>query len=159
MSAFVCDRDHIAYLASFCRIDWDFSYYWNKEWHFVNTSEDALLLGQKLWDENITSVLYRYSDRTREDIPGPIGEDFVLNLEDLFCDNFNPVQVLKACICLEYQSCEHAEYEGSEAYAILKTIQARAIRCLPGYKEAKWGAPKRHSKAVLFILNGSNSHE
>ena len=50
----------------------------------------------------------------------------------------SPVQVLKACNCLEYQSCEHPGWEDSQARANLEVIRAYAVRQLPGYEDADW---------------------
>jgi hypothetical protein len=85
--------------------------------------------------ENFRSVNHRYAEEGepagmyeyREPKVGPIG--------------YNPVQVLKAIHCLEYQSCEHPEWETSEARAFLKALEARTIRKIPGYDAAEWGPP------------------
>lgn len=56
--------------------------------------------------------------------------------------NFNMVQVLKSCDCLEYQSCENDDYEKSIAAKIINSIRTHAIHALPGYDDAAWGAPE-----------------
>jgi hypothetical protein len=46
--------------------------------------------------------------------------------------------VIKAADCLDYQSCEHPEWDKSEAKQLLDAIRAAAISKLPGYEEAEW---------------------
>lgn len=84
------------------------------------------------------SVRYRYPEGP---LPGPIA------FEDtpVMCDGrlrlykrLTPVQVIKACDCLNYQSCEHPEWETSEAKRLLDGIREAAISSLPGYSQAEW---------------------
>lgn len=68
------------------------------------------LIGQILWNENYKSVNYRYN----ENEPNPTY---------FFSYKFvNLGQSLKAIDCLNYQSCEHPDYEKSEAKNILNTL-------------------------------------
>lgn len=41
--------------------------------------------------------------------------------------------ILKACACLDYQSCEFDGWQSSPARRILQRIQHFAIGCLPGF--------------------------
>ena len=50
----------------------------------------------------------------------------------------DPVQVLKAIDCLEYQSCDHPGWKDSEARKFLEALRAKATSQLPGYHEAQW---------------------
>jgi len=82
-----------------------------------------------LFEENCRSVDYRYGevnprDYRYENRPG--------------ARELSPVQILKACNCLEYQSCEHPDWEDSRARACLASIRAQAVRMLPGYEDADW---------------------
>lgn len=52
--------------------------------------------------------------------------------------HYSPVQILKACFCYSYQSCETEDWESSSAKVIIENIQDNAIRCLSGYEEADW---------------------
>lgn len=95
-----------------------------------------------LWEENLKSVAYRYQD---DQLPGPEGEDFIVTPQDVLDHHwpqFDPVQVLKACNHYEYQSCEHPEWQDSEAKAFIEALRRRAIHALPGYDDAEWGAPE-----------------
>ena len=92
------------------------------------TEETVARVGQVLWDENVKSVNYRYDEyRPAESYhykPFPV--------------SLTPANVLGLINCLSYQSCEHPEWEDSEAYAILQSIKAAAIDALPGYS---WEMP------------------
>ena len=50
----------------------------------------------------------------------------------------SPVQVIKACDCLEYQCSDWSEWQGSTAERALARIRQHAICALPGYDEAAW---------------------
>jgi len=141
MSAYMCDRRHIAYLVAAMRR------YEVATWEPVSDEER----GQALWDENRMSVEARYPDTVGhpEDMPGPVGESFRFNEADVgeWCSHrFDPVQVVKACQCYEYQSCEHDGWNAragrsSRAKGWIESLTAHAIGVLPGYDEAEWGAP------------------
>ena len=49
-----------------------------------------------------------------------------------------PVSVLSAIACYEYQSCEDPGWESSEARAFCNALRHAAIRKLPGYEGAVW---------------------
>ncbi len=147
MSAYVVDRDLISFLASLTvsqafKRDRNFSYFYNGELKGNGTLECAVAIGQLLWDENIKSVLFLYPEKTRDTMPGPPGDDFVLTIHDIFfVQGVSHVEIFKACHCLEYQSCETVEWVMSEAYAIISAIKEHTARIMPGYNEAEWGAP------------------
>lgn len=92
------------------------------------TPETASQVGQMLWAENVRSVNHRYSEDDWEQV-------YEYERRGLVPE---PVQVLKALACFEYQSCEHPEWRRSEAHAFVQALEARVIRCLPGYDEAAW---------------------
>ena len=144
MSAYMVDRNHVVYLvkAAYNAIPRPFHFWYNgtKQSEYV-MRENKVEVAQALWDENKKSVVERYGDS--EELPGPIGEDFVITEEDFkMCWlNVEPVQVLKACNCFEYQACEHREWPDSFAYAFIQALIDRYIGKLPGYDDAKWGAP------------------
>ncbi len=50
----------------------------------------------------------------------------------------DPVHVLSLISGYEYQACEHAEWQSSEAHAFCHALRARMIRSLPGYDDAPW---------------------
>ena len=156
MSAYMVDRNHIRYLVEAARSN-SLSrspLYWHHRGvsHLLETQggerivcRHAAGVGQILWDENRKSIECRNPD-TQEDFshaPGPVGESFVYDRhEPAYHHHFNPVQVLKACACYEYQACEHSGWADSEAHAFIMALTHRAINCLQGYSEAEWGAPE-----------------
>lgn len=146
MSAFIVNRKHIAYLVHAglqlpgrsnqgCRLYW---YHNGPHELYPGNYANAEHVGQVMWNENIRSVLYRYPGDTKATAPGPIEETYQFSLNDSRPITVDPVQTLKACACYAYQSCEHPEWEQSEAYAILRAIERAAINELPGYEKAEW---------------------
>jgi len=51
---------------------------------------------------------------------------------------FDPVQLLRALDCYEYQTCEHDGWYESEARAFCEAVRLKAISVLPGYEKAEW---------------------
>lgn len=100
--------------------------YWFGEWKEINPQS----AGQILWNENNRSVNFRYDEQE----PDP-----VYTFRPAPFQNYTAVQIIKACDCLDYQSCETDDWKNTEAYAILHMIRERAIHALPGYEEAAWG--------------------
>jgi hypothetical protein len=111
------------------------------------TAETADRVGAMLWSENVRSVAHRYAEagapeswETLCDLPGPA--DFspmdVAAYKHRNGPVLAPVRVLKACDGYEYQSCEHPDWEQSEACAYLDALRRAMIRALPGYDSADW---------------------
>jgi len=107
----------------------------------------ATEIGQILWDENRKSIEHRYPDTVEDfsNAPGPIGESYEYEYRPLFGlrphgNDLDPVQVLKAIKCYEYQSCEHDGWANSAAWHFCQALQSHAISVLPGYDEAEWGS-------------------
>ena len=71
--------------------------------------------GELVWE--IRSVNHRYGKRSRPRITFQMVDTGHLSHAD----------VIRACDCLDYQSCEHDGWERSEAYAILQAIRNRAV--------------------------------
>jgi hypothetical protein len=145
MSAYLVSRGHIRYLVEAAlRINREGlgSYYHGEKRHLV-TEETADAIGLMLWDECAKSVGYRYSDEKPEDLPGPCddGPRFGYVHRAAWHHSFNPVEVLKSIRCYVYQSCEHAEWETSEAKAFCYALTIAAICRLPGWDAAPWGCP------------------
>ena len=166
MSAYIVDRKHIEYLvqSGLARaLHPDHSYLtwiWNLDREArtycradlkPGDHEQAQRVGQMLWDECIKSVSSRYPadvltkhDATAplEQLPGPLNEDFVYRHNQARCwAQYDPIQVISACHAYSYQSCEHPEWEESEAYAYINALEKAAIHALPGYEDTVWGAP------------------
>lgn len=155
MSAYIVDRNHIVYLltAAMSRrlnsCGGTFSWYAGERPNLKRgelSSTDyrrAVEVANMLWSENVKSVRDRY-DHRGDDLPGPNDRNYTVTLADFngtVWDSTEPVQVLKACDCYEYQSCEHDGWPASEAHAFIEGLRGRAWRALVGYDDAKWGAP------------------
>lgn len=87
-----------------------------------------------LWQENVNSLLARYPG----DEPGFMVEPDAVPPKyiGVHYGAVPPVLVLKAVDCLEYQSCEHAGWDGCEAQRLLNAVRGNAIAELPGYDAA-----------------------
>jgi hypothetical protein len=134
MSAFICSDYHISALADYATRSMRRSrlYAADRQW------EDPEEVFKVLWAENVRSVLYRYPEDTVDTAPGPIGPKGSFDRR-VRAQSFNPIDIVKSCHCLEYQSCECPDYRETTAYELLQAIEAMAIRGLPGYDSAAWG--------------------
>jgi len=129
MSAFVVDKKHIDALLTYAirpQYQSPSNYYWMNQ--RVGFWDNIDRIGSVLLFENYHSVNYRYNEH--EEPQEYKWERYSLPL--------TPVQIIKACDCLNYQSCESPDWDTTEAYEILQTIRERAIVELPGMEEAKW---------------------
>lgn len=161
MSAYIVDKNHITYLIaaalsprilnnSSC-----FRWYHSHVWHELPKGDydRAAEVGNLLWCENIKSVSHRYQNESSDTLPGTKESSYVVTPRDInrLFESFDPVQVIKACHCLSYQSCEHEEWEASEAHAFVEALESAAVRVLPGYDQAEWGAPEPMAKTVVSL--------
>lgn len=128
MSAFVVSEKHIDYLVSA-------AYLWTRTQGINGYERDNA--ARMLEAENRRSVAYRYPSAA-ESNPVAIADALNARPPVRLTLNVNPVQVLKAIACLEYQSCEHPEWETSTARAWLESLRNQAIANLPGYETAAW---------------------
>ena len=166
MSAYIVDRHHILYLiaaALQAERGSDFYYYHEGKSHRLDRCdyESAADAANMLRQENINSIQHRYPDTqdSLENAPGPIGETFVIRESEInpFAFRIDPVQVLKSISCYEYQSCEHPEWEASEAFAFVDALRSTYIAQLPGYDDAEWGAPeplKSQGGRLVSLIGG-----
>ncbi len=98
-----------------------------------------------LRNANVQSVNYRYQDEREPFMVSDLVPTFALNwadvINDRYADRLNPVQVLKAINCLEYQSCETPDWTSSPAYEWLQALAHLTISKLDGYDDAAWEIP------------------
>ena len=149
MSAYVCDRHHIAYLVRAAEAYRSMEIRRNGEWVKLTPNE----AGQLLWDENLRSVSHRYPDCDPHELPGEINAApylFKISNRD-FWHALPAAQVLKSISCLRYQSCEHPEWAESEAAQFLNHLRDAAIRNLPKYDDLEWGAPEPVGNVVRIM--------
>ena len=55
----------------------------------------------------------------------------------------DPVVILKAIACFEYQCCEHPGWAASQARQFCQELQDRCMGRLPGYEQAPWALSDR----------------
>jgi len=140
MSAFVVGKEHInAMVTAGLRVNYrPLSWYHNTRSHQL-TDETADAVGQMLLDENVRSVGYRYEGDSITDLPGKINAEWLIPFKyQPTIDCPTGIETIKITRCYEYQSCEHQEWEQSEAKAFCKALIASQYGRLPGYEEAPW---------------------
>jgi hypothetical protein len=100
-----------------------------------------------LWRENLASIHARYPDTVASgDYPGPANfrardVDFYL-FQDV-PGTVDPLAVIDAVSCYEYQSCEHAGWQASEAKAFCDALTAKMLRQIPR-KASVWEISDRN---------------
>ena len=118
MSAYIVSDAHINYLLTFMSAN---------DSRYSGVYLDSI--ANKLRAANYASVNYRYNE---EDAAPETGFSFYPGAREA-----DPLVVLKACACFDYQACEVPDYEKSEAAEIIQRIRMAAIHRLPGYDDAK----------------------
>ena len=130
MSAFIVDPYHINVLVSY-GVATKAQYYVparkhgagrRGEWAYF-TDDTAQAIASLLYSQNVRSVNFRYSERTKR-------TGHVFKSERF--SHLTPADVVCACDCLDYQSCETPNWKGTEAWRALNAIRERAIRALVG---------------------------
>lgn len=126
MSAFICSDKHISAI-----VKWVSRH--NVSVWFGNPSRklgpgDEQELVDILYAENVKSVNYRYNEN--DATTGCV--------YDLGAPELGSVEVIKLVQSLEYQSCEHDEWDTSDAKEILLAMKSAAVSRLPGYESAEW---------------------
>ncbi len=131
MSCYIVSDNHINYLANAVN-------HLLKPEHIMYHGEgvdpyQSSAIGQLLLDSNVDSYNARYP---REQVnKSDYRYKFRLCRD---CLPINPVQLIKAIQCYQYQSCEHSGWETSKAKEITDSLLRSALRHLPGYNDAKW---------------------
>ena len=147
MSAYICDVGHLKGLAIYAALPGKYGSNRVRPQYFgvedgVLRERIASAYANILYDENVRSVRYRYPDDKWDELPGPVKKPLRIVVTKADMARFRdpgPVQVLKACDCLEYQSCETEDYRDSNAFKLLTAIRGAAITYLSGYDQAEWG--------------------
>jgi len=106
----------------------------------LSDTQYADAVANLLYFENIRSVLHRYPNDDLDSAPGPIDKPAWIRTGKWLQWQLRvePIDILKACDCLEYQSCETEDYRETSAYKVLELIRGSAISLLPGYEDAAW---------------------
>jgi len=138
MSAFICSDTHVNAIVTYAA-EKQISY-WNPQTceHVRITMHNVEEIGRLLMDENVRSYCHRYADADDDDKSA--GAVYVFKR---FATPLTAIEVIKACHCLSYQSCETDDWGGTLAHKILQAIISHAICNLPGYDPAPWGINER----------------
>ena len=121
MSAFIVNDFHINALVTY-GVQQKAQYWLTKDrrWVYFN-EETAPAIAAMLYSENVRSVNSRYSERTRR-------AGFAYRNVPIFW--VRPEDIIKACDCLDYQSCEHKGWDRSNAKRALVAIRESAVSAL-----------------------------
>jgi hypothetical protein len=132
MSAYICTAETFAAIATFAELQ--------RITHPVTREQVSPVdVASILYAENVASVNYRYDESTDATLPSPAFYRFT---------QIPALHILSCLNCLEYQSCEHPEWNESVAAQLLNQIRRAAIRALPGYEHAPWGLPAKPCTAL-----------
>lgn len=133
MSAYVVTDFHINGLVTWAAMhngNDKVSYYWEGRRRYIQDDEQRV--ASVLYAQNVRSVNSRYSEA--EPAHGFKFKDVLGSIM-----HHTQVEIIKACHCYDYQSCQNDDWPQTEAHAIVKAIEDAAIRRLSGYEDAAWG--------------------
>lgn len=133
MSAYMIEREAISFLISAAQ-------HWRSIPYCDWTAQN---IGTMLFEENRKSVAHRYPSEPSMASAPPYEWHEPCHVR--WNESELVVQVLKTIVCLEYQSCEHPEWDSSPAARWLDRLRSEAITHLPGWDAAEWGAPRPHT--------------
>ncbi len=142
MSAFVVSYDHINAIIDYAKIHCihlPVSAASDAPLGMIVTVEHGQAVGECLISENLASVSYRYRMDARAD---NAWHDYRYVPHNRIISHR---QAMQAVSCLDYQSCEHPEWETSHACKILRAIAVHAAKAkgspmTPDDREAtSWG--------------------
>lgn len=128
MSAFIVDKEHIDVLVN------AMAQYGVTDG--VTGQRSYRDLGQLLWSENVRSVDHRYASAN-------VRRRYTLRTTE---GSLNPLAVLKAIDCYEYQSCEHPNWPHSETYSWIAMLRDAIYAAHPKYAKPE---PSRFSTGRL----------
>lgn len=134
MSAFICSDTHINALVTYAASNHISYYNPLTQGHTEVTAHNAEEIGRILMDENVRSVCCRYPDADNDQKSAGAAYRY-----KRFATPLTAVEAMKACHCLNYQSCETDDWESSLAWRILQAIESHAAHHVPGYDKAPWG--------------------
>ena len=164
MSAYLVDEHHVCYLVAAAlalttaRRD---SVY---RWWYGNPGRSPVLsvgasdaekaaVASMLWAENLRSVRARYpSEKAYADGRESVYVVPPSKVARMVWADFPLPCVIKACDCFDYQICETDDWRESQAFAFVSQLRLLAVRSMPGYDVAPWGAPEPRA-GVLAVMS------
>jgi hypothetical protein len=103
------------------------SWYWgNPDERGVLDHQSADAVGQMLLDANAASVNARYDEDNA----------YVCQYQRPRYRSWQPVELLKAIECYEYQACEVHDWPQTQAYAFCQALRKAVIRGIADYSDA-----------------------
>lgn len=117
MSAFIVNDYHISALVTF-GVQYKAQFYTKNVGREYFNDDTAQALAALLYRANVCSVNHRYGERTRT-------AGFKFQTVDICA--YSAADIIKACDCLDYQSCEVKTWENSRARRALQAIRECAI--------------------------------
>lgn len=157
MSAWVCNMDYIGYMVHMAQrikrtkhVDPLFRFRHKGKFVSLNLDNDkeVLKIMRELHQQNIHSVKYLY-DRPTSKLPAYSAEKSKPDLKWVHmweAEPTNVFQIVKACTCYMYQSCEGPRWETSLAKTFVTALVFCAIASDPAYELTVWGIPTRAAK-------------
>jgi len=90
--------------------------------------------------ENVASINARYPDTigNMQAAPGLTAEMDQPIIFTFERKAYKAVEMISICSCYNYQACETADYDSSDAHKIVNAIRECAISNLPGMQDAPW---------------------
>ena len=154
MSAYITDKSLVDEMVNIAQHN-DVSFYDhlfdNEKTTLLNPRTQYNEIGQKLVDEMVKSVSYRYPDDDLTNLPGALNAWWILPyLHTLRHRQSTTIEGIKLIQNYDYQTCEHPEYQLSSVKHFCDSLISSLISNLPGYSEAKWGwdVPEPESKMI-----------
>lgn len=100
---------------------------------------DATNIGRDLWLRNFDATQREYYEDADEPEPPQLASYTFERLPGAV----DPVVILKAVLCFDYQMSHDPHYQRSDAAEFLQNLHTLAITRLPGYEEAPWAIDSR----------------
>lgn len=143
MSIFIVEDMHVNAIVTYM-ID-ERVRYWNEPTreYITVTRSNAEKVGRILMEENVRSYCARYKDAYEDEKNA--GATYAYKP---FQTPLTPTEVIKACQCLEYQSCETDDWEASLACRILQEVKSNALHDLPDYETCPWEINETSAKRL-----------
>jgi len=143
MSAYICNPEHFGILAAYA-VQHDCGIY---DWtdRKAEQIQNAQRIAKGLASENVRSVAHRYPN-SLDNLPGQnLSINDIYEAAAIYAAHFvthqqklRPIDVLKLCQGLDYQSCETNDWRDTLAWRQIDWIKNEAIRSLPGYEGTDW---------------------
>lgn len=142
MSAFMCGRSHVATIVQYAA---------NTEFRLPSCYPTSAAFANDLLRENARSMDARYGDRWHgdSDYPTPKFRDDAEVLQWARPEYLKPGEVCKAIDCLDYQSCETADWSETNACHTLLALQRHIASAELWRGVATWGIEDKRMRAML----------